>query len=155
MRDRPVAVAPLVREFLVVGVAGQRFAMDVQAVREIRGWSSFTDVPHAPPFVLGMINLRGSVLPVLDLGGRLGKGPASVSAASVVVVVELAGAQAGLLVDEVCDIITVAEGEIQAPPNFGVARDQSCVSGMVTTPEGILTLIDPTDILPRLELEAA
>jgi len=142
-------------EFLVVGVGGQRFALDVQTVREIRGWSTFTPVPHAPDFVLGMINLRGAVLPVIDLGGRLGRGPTEVTSASVVVVVEISQSQAGLLVDEVCDIVSVAASEIQAAPDFGVHRGLAAVNGMVTTAEGILTLLDPAVIVPQMVLAAA
>jgi purine-binding chemotaxis protein CheW len=140
----PTKFAP---EFVVVGIGEQRFAIAVQLVREIRGWSSFTPLPHAPEFVLGMINLRGLILPVVDLGARLGKGPTQIGPSAVVIVAEVANGQVGLLVDEVCDIVTVQADDIQKVPDYDSGGQKRFVNGMLTTEEGILTLLDPTDIL--------
>src|SRR6516164_1460462 len=85
----------------------------------ICGSTASTPLPHAPPHVLGMINLRGSILPVIDLGSLLGIGETTVSASSVVMVAQIGDNQVGLLVDAVCDILMVAENMLQEPPNVG------------------------------------
>ena len=101
-------------ELISVRIGDQAYAIDIMAVREIRGWTAATPLPHAPPHVLGMMNLRGAILPVIDLGARLGLGPASPSASSVVVVAQIGEAQMGLVVDAVSDLLGLDEARIAA-----------------------------------------
>lgn len=128
-------------EVILVRVRDQLFALDIMSVREIRGWTASTTVPHAPAHVLGMINLRGSVLPVLDLAGLLGLPARTPDASSVVVVADLGEQSLGLLVDIVCDILTIEAGDIQQAPGLGGERS-SLVRGMVPIGEEIVTLLD-------------
>lgn len=111
-------------------------------------------LPHAPAYVLGMINLRGAVLPVLDLSSRLGLPPRSPDVSSVVVVAELGDRPVGLLVDAVCDIITVDRAQIQAPPELGrdCAADRSGAS--ITLGDEIVTLLNLENALPEAGLAA-
>ena len=130
--------------------------MDIQKVREIRGWTTSTPLPKAPDYVLGMINLRGAVLPVLNLATRLGLPASEAKASSVVIVVDLGGRTVGLLVDAVCDILAVTEGQVQPAPSIGGGAAQTLAYGMITTEEGITTLIDLSGVLPpESELAAA
>jgi purine-binding chemotaxis protein CheW len=140
-------------ELISVKVGDQLFAIDIMSVREIRGWNTSTPLPHAPAYVLGMINLRGAVLPVLDLSARLGLAPRRPDSSSVVVVAELGGRPVGLLVDAVCDIVTLNDGELQAPPEVGA--DIRFVRGVITLGQDIIILLDLDDALPPLDLEAA
>ncbi|MBA4794392.1 MAG: chemotaxis protein CheW [Phenylobacterium sp.] len=143
-------------ELITVVVGGQQFAMDIQKVREIRGWTTSTPLPKAPDYVLGMINLRGAVLPVLNLATRLGLPASEAKASSVVIVVDLGGRTVGLLVDAVCDILAVTEGQVQPAPSIGGGAAQTLAYGMITTEEGITTLIDLSGVLPpESELAAA
>ncbi|WP_374469496.1 chemotaxis protein CheW [Phenylobacterium sp.] len=142
------------RELISIQVGQQLFALDIMKVREIRGWTASTPLPHSPAYVLGMINLRGTVLPVLDLSCRLGLPPRSPDASSVVVVAELAGRPVGLLVDAVCDIITVDSAQIQAAPELG-GGDTDFVRGVITLGDDIVTLLDLDTALPEMALEAA
>ncbi len=142
-------------ELITVVIGEQRFAIDIQLVREIRGWTSSTPLPNAPDYVLGVINLRGAVLPVLNLAARLGLPASEARSSSVVIVVDLVGRTIGLLVDAVSDIINVGEGEIQPAPVIGAASSKGLARGMITTDEGIITLIDMNGILPTPELAAA
>ncbi|MCR5879029.1 chemotaxis protein CheW [Phenylobacterium sp. J367] len=141
------------RELISIRVGEQMFALDIMKVREIRGWTASTPLPHAPSYVLGMINLRGTVLPVLDLSGRLGLPPRTPDASSVVVVAELAGRPVGLLVDAVCDIITVDAAQIQAAPDLG-SGDTDFVRGVITLETEIVTLLDLDTALPETALAA-
>src|SRR5262245_43928106 len=97
------------KELISFRIGKQEFCVDVMTVREIRGWTPTTPLPHAPQYVRGVINLRGVVLPVIDLGGRLGLQMAEPTARHVIIVARIAGQIVGLLVDAVCDILTVAD----------------------------------------------
>jgi purine-binding chemotaxis protein CheW len=142
-------------ELIIVDIAGQQFAIDIMSVREIRGWSASTRLPHAPTHVLGMINLRGQVLPVVDFAARLGLGGTEPNAASVVIVSEIDGRLVGLLVDAVCDILTLGEGMLQAAPDVGDAGVQEFVRGVITAQDGIVTLLSLDAVIPPGDLLAA
>ncbi len=136
------------REFIIVEINAQRFAIDIMQVREIRGWSASTPLAGAPADVLGIINLRGSILAVIDLGARLGLRSCEPNAASVVIVTEIEGALVGLLVDAVCDIHALPEGSLHAAPDVGDARVAEFVRGVFTTDEGIITVLSLGALAP-------
>ena len=150
----PADGSPGAQELISIRVDEQLFALDIMSVREIRGWSASTPLPHAPAYVLGMINLRGAVLPVLDLSSRLGLPPRSPDASSVVVVAELGDRPVGLLVDAVCDIITVDRAQIQAPPELGGDCGADMVRGVITLEDEIVTLLNLENALPEADLAA-
>ncbi|WP_309643174.1 chemotaxis protein CheW [Phenylobacterium sp.] len=135
-------------ELISVRIGDQAYAIDIMAVREIRGWTAATPLPHAPPHVLGMMNLRGAIQPVIDLGARLGLGMAEPGPSSVVVVAQIGDAQMGLVVDAVSDILTVTEGLIQPPPSVGSIESTTYVAGVMTTDTGIVSLLSLDHILP-------
>jgi purine-binding chemotaxis protein CheW len=137
-------------EWVVVAIGEQQFAIDIMSVREIRGWTTSTPLPQSPPFVLGMINLRGAILPVADLSARLGLGPADARASSVVVVVQVDGREFGVLVDAVCDILHIAENQAQPPPDVGAGQLNDFVQGLITTDAGIVSMLSLGAILPTL-----
>ncbi|MGE4482370.1 chemotaxis protein CheW [Acidocella sp.] len=135
-------------EFLSVRVGTQEFAIDIRTIREIRGWIASTHLPHAPPFIKGMINLRGSVLLVIDLAQRLGLPPIMPSAASVVVVVECGDKAVGLLVDAVCDIITVTEDMRQNTPETGSDVPKAYIEGLVMMESRIVSILLIQALIP-------
>ncbi|UTP38322.1 chemotaxis protein CheW [Phenylobacterium sp. LH3H17] len=142
--DLPAAGA----ELITVRIGDQQFAIDIMSVREIRGWAPSTPLPNAPPYVRGMINLRGAILPVVDLGARLGLAPTMSDRSSVVVVAEVAGRQMGLLVDAVCDILLLTADMLQEAPDVGAEIVRDFVRAVMTTEAGIVTLISLDKILP-------
>jgi len=135
-------------ELICVSIGEHLYAIDIMQVREIRGWTASTPLPHAPAHVLGMINLRGSILPVIDLGSLLGVGETAVSASSVVMVAQIGEHQVGLLVDAVCDILMVGENMLQEPPSVG-DRVRDFVAGVMTTEQGIVTLLRLDHVMPE------
>jgi purine-binding chemotaxis protein CheW len=143
------------RELIVVEISAQRFAIDIMTVREIRGWTASTRLPHAPGHVLGMINLRGQVLPVIDFAARLGLSTSEPNAASVVIVAEIGDRLVGLLVDAVCDILTLQAGMLQATPEVGSAAVRTFVRGVITTENAIVTLLALDAVIPEDEILAA
>lgn len=136
------------RELIAFRVGAQEFCVDVRSVREIRGWTAATVLPHAPPYVRGVINLRGAVLPIVDLGARLGFGAAEPTARHVIVVAEIGPQLVGLLVDAVSDILTVAPGEVQPTPEVASEPARSFLRGVVTAGDRMVSLLSLDRILP-------
>ncbi|HTQ70848.1 MAG TPA: chemotaxis protein CheW [Acidocella sp.] len=139
-------------EFLSVRLGTQEFAMDIRSIREIRGWIASTQLPYAPPFIKGMINLRGSVLVVVDLAQRLGLAGSAPDAASVVVVVECGERTVGLLVDAVCDIITVTDDMRQKTPETGSDVPKSFIEGLVMMESRIISILSIPVLIPAEEI---
>jgi purine-binding chemotaxis protein CheW len=135
-------------EFLSVRIGEQEFAMDIRSIREIRGWIASTHLAHAPRHIKGMINLRGSVLVVIDLAERLGLPPREPNAASVVVVVEAGNRVAGLLVDAVCDIITVTEEMCLKTPETGSQAPINFIEGLIMLDSRIISIVSIPSIMP-------
>ena len=97
------------RELISFRIGDQEFCVDIMAVREIRGWTPATALPHSPAYVQGVINLRGAVLPIVDLAARLGLKPAEPTVRHVIIVAQVGEQVVGLLVDAVSDILTVTD----------------------------------------------
>ncbi|AAK24987.1 purine-binding chemotaxis protein CheW [Caulobacter vibrioides] len=136
-------------------VGAQTYCVPVSAVREIRGVTPPTPLPDAPPFVRGVINLRGQVMPVIDLSQRLGKGVAIDGERQVIIVVENQNDVAGMLVDAVCDSFIVESDQINPPPSLGDGEDSPLVSAVITSGEGSMTiLLAVSRILPERPVEA-
>lgn len=136
-------------------VGAQTYCVPVSAVREIRGVTPPTPLPDAPPFVRGVINLRGQVMPVIDLSQRLGKGVAIDGERQVIIVVENQNDVAGMLVDAVCDSFIVEADQINPPPSLGDGEDSPLVSAVITSGEGSMTiLLAVSRILPERPVEA-
>jgi purine-binding chemotaxis protein CheW len=140
-------------EFLSVRLGSQEYAIDIRSIREIRGWIASTHLPYAPDFIKGMINLRGSVLVVVDLARRLGLPAAEPNPAAVVVVVEYGDRAAGLLVDAVCDIITVTEEMRQHTPETGSEMPKSFVEGLVMMESRIISILSVPSVIPDEQLQ--
>lgn len=103
-------------ELLTFKCGGQGYAVDIMSVREIRSWSQPTPLPHAPPFMRGMVNLRGSVLPVMDLAQRMGRPATTDDPRNVIIVIQQGKRFHGLLVDAVSDIVHPRKDQLQDVP---------------------------------------
>jgi purine-binding chemotaxis protein CheW len=143
------------REFIVFRLGNQDYCIDIMRVREIRGWTTTTAIPHAQHYMLGVINLRGAVLPILDLASRFGLPPAKPHQRSTVVVVEARAQLAGLLVESVSDIVGVSEDMIQATPEVSSALAREFVKGVIAFEGRMVSLVSTERILPKILPEAA
>jgi purine-binding chemotaxis protein CheW len=141
-------------QLLSVRVGDQEFAMTIMAIREIRGWINSTTLPHAPPYIKGMINLRGTVLAIIDLAVRLGLPSREPTAASVVVVVEMGDKAVGLLVDAVSDIITVTDQMRQITPDTGDAVSRAYVESLIMLDERIIGILSLSAVIPQEQVLA-
>ena len=143
------------RELICFRIGAQEFCVDIMAVREIRGWTPATPLPQAPGYVRGVINLRGAVLPIVDLAARLGFGAADPTQRHVIIVVQIGRQVVGLLVDAVSDILTVNSDTIQAPPDVASEVVKNFVHGLLAIDGRMISLIGLDRVLPAPELEAA
>jgi purine-binding chemotaxis protein CheW len=130
-----------VRQYIKFLATGQEYATDIMGVREIRGWTEATVVPHAPDYVRGVINLRGIVLPVIDLKARLGLGMTEASSSHVIIVMECGKRITGVLVDAVLDILSVAKDQIQAMPQIVRESGNDYVEGIAVLDGKLVTLL--------------
>jgi purine-binding chemotaxis protein CheW len=142
-------------ELISFRIGAQEFCVDIMAVREIRGWTSATPIPHSPNYVRGVINLRGAVLPIVDLAARLGFAITEPSARSVIIVAHIGNRTVGLLVDAVSDILTVSEEVIQPTPDVTCDTVKAFVKGILAVDDRLISLISLDRVLPDLDAEAA
>ncbi|MDQ0465917.1 purine-binding chemotaxis protein CheW [Caulobacter ginsengisoli] len=143
-------------ELISFEIAGQEFCIDISAVREIRGWTQAMPMPHTPDYLLGVINLRGLVMPVVDLGNRLGLGVTEASSRHVIVVVQHGSRTAGLLVDAVQETFVVDEASFQPPPDLGdMATGPRFVDAILPLEGRMLSRLVVGSLLPAQEREAA
>jgi purine-binding chemotaxis protein CheW len=143
------------RELVTFRVGEQDFCLDISFVREIRGWTPATVLPHAPDFVLGVINLRGAIVPIVDLANRLGLGATRPDDRHVIVIAVVGQQTVGFLVDSVADIIGVAPTAIQPTPEVASQSTVRFIQGVIALEDRMLRLIDISTILPPVAEEAA
>ncbi len=143
------------RELISFRIGEQEFCVDIMAVREIRGWTPATPLPQSPPFICGVINLRGAVLPIMDLSARLGFATAVTSARSVIIVVKVGERMIGLLVDAVSDILMITDDMLQVAPDVACDRVRSFVRGLISIDNRMISLIALDRLLPEMEQLAA
>jgi len=142
-------------ELIAFTLGDQEFCIEVMSVREIRSWTPATILPHSPGHVRGVINLRGVVLPVMDLAERLGLAPAEPSDASVIIVTQIGNQIIGLLVDLVSDIFTVSAEDVHAAPDVSKTMDRDQIRGMIPMDERMICFLQLDALFGKIESEAA
>lgn len=128
--------------------AGQDYCIDISLVREIRGWAPPTQMPHSPDYVQGLFNLRGSVIPIIDLAKRLGLPSGEMTGRNVVIVVRIQDQFWGIVVDAVSDILTVAHDAMQRTPDVASLDGAMFVSGVIPHDGRMLRALDLSVLLP-------
>ncbi|WP_299737190.1 chemotaxis protein CheW [uncultured Roseobacter sp.] len=142
-------------ELLTFQLADQEYSLDIMSVREIRGWTRTTPLPHAPSYMKGVINLRGTVLPVMDLSERLGLKPQEQTDRNVIIVVNHNDVMTGLLVDAVSDIIALTAEDLQPPPEMQPGSTSNVVSSLTLIDERMIRVLDLSAIVLSVQSNAA
>ncbi|WP_135211670.1 chemotaxis protein CheW [Vitreimonas flagellata] len=142
-------------ELISFRIGEQEYCVDIMAVREIRGWAAATPLPQSPPYVRGVINLRGAVLPIIDLANRLGFGVTEPNARHVIIVVRIGNRVVGLLVDAVSEILTTTADAIQPTPDVACDAVKRFVKGILAVEGRMISWIVLDQILPDQSLEEA
>ncbi len=150
MTDAPASPAPSPREVIVFQVGSQEFCVDILAVRELRGWTRPTPLPRSPGYVLGVINLRGTVLPVVDMSARLGLGSGETGGRQVIIVVFLGRQLVGLLVDSVCEILAVEDAQVRPTPDVSGQGLEGFVESLMVVQERLVGVLTLERLLPEL-----
>ena len=134
-------------QFLTFLLGKEVFAMDIRTVREIIQYGPLTLVPLMPDFVRGVINLRGAVVPVIDLHARFGRPVAEIGKKTCIVIFDAVRegerVELGLLVDAVSEVIDIAADQIEPPPSFGTAVRRDFIQGMGKIGERFVIILDP------------
>ncbi|TZG26197.1 chemotaxis protein CheW [Sphingomonas montanisoli] len=131
----------MVRQLITFQIGQQYLGVDIMAIREIRAWTPTTMLPHVPAHVRGVVNLRGTVLPVIDLSARLGWGLTDPTARHVIIVVRIGEQLHGMIVDAVNDIVAIDEGTLQPPPALGNGDTTSYLEGLVTVEDRMVMVL--------------
>jgi len=142
-------------EIISFHLGKQVFCVNIMSVREIRGWAPSTTLPHTPPHVLGVINLRGSVIPVIDMAIRLGLPPINATERSAIIVTMIAGKLVGLLVENVSDMITVNLDELQPAPDVMPAAERALTKAIIPVDKQMICYLDLDVLFSAAEDELA
>ena len=154
MFDAPT-LSSRTRELITFRIGTQEFCVDIMVVREIRGWTAATPLPRAPAWLRGVINLRGTVLPIVDLAARLGFEARETPERQVIIVAQIGSQVMGLQVDAVSDILTVDDSAVQPPPEIASEMVRGFVQGLLAIEGRMVSLVSLERVLPRVEQEAA
>lgn len=136
-------------EFVTFAVADQSFCLEITKIREIRRWVPVTALPHSPSDVLGVMNLRGMVIPIIDLGARFGLGFREPNPRNVVIVVATEDHTVGLVVESVSEILAVPEDQIQDAPDIQSSDLKRSIRGLIATDSGMTRVIDLSAVLDQ------
>lgn len=138
------------QQYLSFYVGDEVFAMDIRGVREIIQHGAMTVVPLMPDFVRGIINLRGAVVPVIDLPCRLGRGRTAAAQKTCVIIYDVGPegdkVELGVLVDAVSEVLHIAPTQIEAVPNFGTTVPREYILGLTQVGAGFVPLLDPDKV---------
>lgn len=142
-------------EYLSFRLGDEDYGVDILRVQEIRGWEAVTRIPNSPDYVKGVLNLRGSIVPIFDMRQRLGMEPRQYSKNTVVIVLRIQGDQGernmGVVVDEVSDVVTTHKESIRSTPEFGGSNATEFISGLTDADDRMIILLDVDKLLRQEE----
>ena len=142
-------------EIISFHLGDQVFSVNIMSVREIRGWAPVTPLAHSPAHVLGVINLRGTVIPVIDMAIRLGLKPIEPTERSAIIVTQIASKLVGLLVENVSDMITVKNSDLQPAPDVLPEAERALTRAIIPVGDEMICYLDLDALFPNTEELAA
>jgi len=129
-------------ELLTFTLGAEEYGIDILKVQEIRGYDTVTTIVNAPTFIKGVINLRGVIVPIVDMRIKFKLGAPTYDAFTVVIILNVAGRVVGMVVDGVSDVITLGADQLRPAPEFGAAVDTRFVLGLATIDERMIIVVD-------------
>lgn len=142
-------------QYLTFLLNNEEYGLELLRIQEIRGYTAATPIPNVSPYVRGVINLRGTVLPVIDLRIRFGLDAVEYNKFTVIVITNVGTKMVGLLVDAVSDVLEVTADTMQPPPDFGAAVATHFIQGLFPTKEGLAVALDLEKLLEADVLSTA
>ena len=152
MHENIAGTVPTVQQ-LTFSLAGEEYGVDILSVREIRGWTRVTRIPQTPGYVLGVLNLRGAIVPVMDLRLRFGLEREGYGDNTVMIVVAVAERLFGIVVDAVSDVVDVDPASIKPVPDMGSIVDTRYLKGLATHAERMVMLLDVEKLMRPEDVE--
>ncbi|MBI5855944.1 MAG: chemotaxis protein CheW [Nitrospirae bacterium] len=153
--DQQIGLATDGSQYLTFILGEEHYGVDILRVQEIKGYTAVTRIPSTPAFIKGVLNLRGTIVPIVDLRTKFGMEKVDTTMFTVIVVVVVRDRVMGIVVDAVSDVLNIAAKEIQPPPNFGAKVDTSFIHSMAKSGDKLITLLDIDRVLSDGELAQA
>jgi purine-binding chemotaxis protein CheW len=138
-------------ELISFAIGDEQYGVDIMAVREIKEWSSVTRLPEQPDYVRGVLNLRGEIIPIVDLRCGFGLGSTDATPMHIIIIVQIEDRQVGLLADRVLDIVAFEADKVQKVPTVANDQRSGALSGLVTVEGAMIALIDLANLLAAFE----
>ncbi|MBT9516348.1 MULTISPECIES: chemotaxis protein CheW [Methyloversatilis] len=130
------------QEYLTFTLGEEEYAIDILKVQEIRGYDAVTSIAHAPPFIKGVINLRGTIVPIVDLRIKFGVGVVEYTPFTVTIILNVGGRVVGMVVDSVSDVLALESSKILPAPEFSSSLDTRYIHGLGSIDERMLIVVD-------------
>lgn len=141
------------QQVLTFGLGSETYGVNILRVQEIRGWTPVTRIPHTPPHILGVLNLRGSIVPIIDLRLRFALERADFTPLTVIVVLSVEGRSGrrefGLVVDSVSDVVDIAAADLKETPSLGSSASAEFIHGLATVTDRMLILLNVDELVRR------
>jgi purine-binding chemotaxis protein CheW len=142
------------RQYLTFAVGAEEYGIDILRVQEIRGYAPVTPIPNTPPYIKGVMNLRGTIIPVVDFRAKLAMRAAEYNQFTVIIVITVGTKIVGLIVDAVSDVLDIPHADIQATPDFGAQVDARFIDGVAKAGDKLVVLLDIDRLLGGDEMIA-
>jgi purine-binding chemotaxis protein CheW len=145
-------VKHMINEFLTFRLGNEEYGIEILKVQEIRGYDSVTQIANAPDFIKGVVNLRGIIVPILDMRIKFRLDRVEYNQFTVVIILNVAGRVMGIVVDGVSDVIELEANQVRPAPEFGAVIDTEYITGLGTVAERMLILIDIEKLMSNSDM---
>lgn len=153
--DEQMGLATEGNQFLTFTLGEEHFGVDILRVQEIKGYTAVTPIPNTPEYIKGVLNLRGTIVPIVDLRAKFSMEKIDYTRFTVIVVVVVRDRVMGVIVDAVSDVLNIPQKDIQPTPQFGTEVDISFISGIGKSGDKLITLLDIDQMLSIVEVDKA
>lgn len=145
-------VSHVLNEFLTFRLGSEEYGIDILKVQEIRGYDAITQIANSPEFIKGVVNLRGIIVPIIDMRIKFKLGKAEYDQFTVVIILNVSGRVMGIVVDGVSDVISLGMDQLRPTPEFGSVIDTEYIKGLGTVDERMLILLDIEKLMGSTEM---
>lgn len=140
------------REILIFTLGSEEYGIDILKVQEIRGYDQVTSIANAPPFIKGVINLRGNIVPIVDMRIKFNIGKAEYNEFTVVIILNIGKRIVGMVVDGVSDVVSLTSEQVRPAPEFGTVLDTAYIQGLGTIEERMIILADIEKLMSNKDM---
>ena len=151
-KDGAAMIASGSREYLTFTLGAEEYGLDILKVQEIRGYDAVTKIANSPDFIKGVINMRGVIVPIIDLRLKFNLGQVEYNQFTVVIILNIAGRVVGVVVDGVSDVIALGRDQIRPAPEFGALLDTAYIDGLTTLDERMVIMVDIEKLMSSSEM---